>query len=140
MTPLYDDQAAVATWMFAKAGCKPMQFNLAVGLVDAAGELRGGIMFTTWNGSDAELHFYGPGCLTRRTVRLAMQIAAEVLRVNRLTVRTRKPSMARGVLKLGAVEEGTVKRLYGPTDEARHAGRQFAFFRETILKLARMEA
>ncbi|MES2692278.1 MAG: hypothetical protein V4773_02320, partial [Verrucomicrobiota bacterium] len=84
----------------------------------------------TWNGSDAELHFYGPGCLTRRTVRLAMQIAAEVLRVNRLTVRTRKASMARGVLKLGAVEEGTVKRLYGPTDEARHAGRQFAFFRE----------
>jgi hypothetical protein len=44
--------------------------------------------------------------------------------------------MARGVRKLGAVYEGTVKRLYGPTDGENDAGQQFAFFRETIMKLA----
>lgn len=117
-----------------------MPVNLAVGLVDDAGELVGGIIFTGWNGSDAEVHYYGPRRLTRRTVRLMMQLAAGVLNLNRLTVRTRKASMARGVAKLGAVYEGTVRRLYGPTDADEHAGQQFAFFRETILKLANLEA
>lgn len=125
--------------MFAKSKCQPMLYNLAVGLVDDAGDIVGGFMFTGYNGSDAEVHYYGPGALTRRVVRSMMQIAAKALKLNRLTIRTRKPSMARGVRKLGAEYEGEIRRLYGPTDEDHHAGQQYVFWRETILKLARKE-
>jgi hypothetical protein len=138
MKPLFDADDLVAAWMFARSGCRPMQYDIAVGLVDDKGQIVGGAMFSAFNGSDVELHFYGPGQLTRRVVRLVMQIAAH-LGVNRMTVRTRKQHMSRGVVKLGAVYEGTIRRLYGPTDDECHAGVQFAFFRETILKLANME-
>lgn len=114
-----------------------MQYNLAVGLSEDGGEtLCGGILFTNWNGSDAEVHFHGVGHLTRRVVRAIFYIAATTFNLNRLTIRTRKESMARGVVKLGAQYEGTIRRLYGPTDEDKDAGRQYAFFRETIEKLA----
>ena len=139
MKMLFDSDELVAKWMFAKSGSRPMHYNLAVGIIDDGGTIVGGIMWTGWNGSDAEVHYFGPRHLSRRVVRTIMQISARVLRLNRLTLRTRKTSMARGVAKLGAVHEGTIRRLYGPTDDDRHAGQQFAFFRETILKLANME-
>jgi len=128
--------AEVGAWMFSVSKCKPMLFNMAIGLADTSGALVGGVMFTGYNGSDAEIHFYGPGTLKRRIVRLIFGIAALHFNVNRLTVRTRKEHMSRGVLKLGAVYEGLVKRLYGPTDGPEHAGKQYAFFREQIDRLA----
>lgn len=128
--------ADVAAWMFERSKCRPMQFNMAIGIADDAGELTGGFMFTGFNGSDVEVHFYGPGTLKMRVFRAIFFIAVRQFNVNRVTIRTRKESMARGVLKLGAVYEGTVRRLYGPTDEDRHAGKQFAFFRERMEELA----
>jgi RimJ/RimL family protein N-acetyltransferase len=140
MRMLFDSDELVAQWMFAKSRSRPMQFNLAIGLIDEETDaIVGGVMWTGWNGSDAEVHYYGPKHLNRRVVRTIMQISARVLGLNRLTLRTRKPAMARGVAKLGAVYEGKIRRLYGPTDDDIHAGHQFAFFRETILKLAKME-
>jgi hypothetical protein len=130
------EDVRVAAWMFEISHCRPMLFNLAVGIADDVGNLVGGIMFTGFNGSDAEVHYYGPEHLTRRTVRTIFTIALKVFNLNRLTIRTRKEHMARGVQKLGAIYEGTVNRLYGPTDEPCHAGRQYAFFRETIERLA----
>lgn len=132
---VFDDSWRVAEWMATGAGARPIQFHSAIG-IEAAGELIGGFMFTAYNGSDVELHYYGPGTLQRRTVRLIFSYALRVLQVNRVTVRTRKPHMARGCEKLGAVYECTVRRLYGPTDADEDAGRQYAFFRETIEKLA----
>lgn len=125
----------VGRWMFETSGSQPIQFNMAVGL-EENGELVGGVMFTGFNSSDVEIHFYGPGTLTRRVVRLIFGLALMHFNVNRVTVRTRKQHMSRGVLKLGAIHEGTVRRLYGPSDEACHAGEQYAFFRETIVKLS----
>lgn len=126
----------VARWMFEVSNSRPMLYNMAIGLADESGALVGGIMFTGWNGSEIECHFYGPGTLNRRILRLIMGLAVKHFNVNRMTVRTRKKHMARGVTKLGAVFEGTIKRLYGPTDRAEHAGRQYAFFRETMERLA----
>lgn len=128
---------AVAAWAFKTWGCQPFHVNMAVGLVNDAGELVGAFAFSGYNGSDAEVHTLAPGLLTRRVVRAIMFIAARHFNLNRLTVRTRKDSMARGVQKLGAIPEATIKRLYGPSDEDCHCGRQFVFFRETIEKLAR---
>lgn len=129
--------ARVAEWAFKTWGCKPFHLDLAVGLADERGELVGAFAFSGYNGSDAECHVLAPGRLTRRVVRAIMFIAAQQLNLNRLTVRTRKESMARGVQKLGAVPEAIIRRLYGPSDEDIDAGRQFVFFRETIEKLAR---
>lgn len=128
--------ARVARWMFEISNSRPMQFNMAIGLADETGALVGGIMFTGFNGSEIECHFYGPGTLNRRILRLIMGLAVKHFNVNRLTVHTRKRSMARGVTKLGAKFECVVKRLYGPTDAAEHSGRRYVFFRETMLKLA----
>jgi len=128
--------ARVARWMFEVSNSRPMQFNMAIGLADESGALVGGIMFTGFNGSDCECHFTGPGTLSRRIVRLIFGLAVMQFDLNRLTIHTRKKSMARGVTKLGAKFECVVKRLYGPTDAAEHSGRRYVFFRETMLKLA----
>jgi hypothetical protein len=133
---VYGQDAAVAQWMFETSGSFPIHYNLAVGLTDHQGELVGGVLFSGYNTSDVEVHVLAPGKLTRRIVRLIMGIAILQFNVNRLTVRTRKEHMARGVAKLGAIYEGTVRRLYGPDDSDEHAARQYAFFRETIEKLA----
>ncbi|MEN9708095.1 MAG: hypothetical protein RIQ68_503 [Pseudomonadota bacterium] len=136
---LFNQDARVAEWMFATAGSTPMLYNMAIGIADEGGVLIGGIMFTGWNGSDVEVHFYGPGLLKRRIVRLIMQVSLLQFNVNRLTIRTRKKQMSRGVRKLGAIYEGTMKRLYGPTDRTLHSAKQYAFFRETIEKLAALK-
>jgi hypothetical protein len=128
--------ARVARWMFEVSNSRPMQFNLAIGLADESGALVGGAMFTNFNGSDAEIHFVGPGTLSRRVVRLIFGITVMQFNLNRLTVHTRKKSMARGVTKLGAKFECVCKRLYGSTDAAEHAGRRYVFYRETMERLA----
>jgi hypothetical protein len=134
---VFGHDAYVAEWMTAISNSRPMLYNMAIGIVeDTTGDLVGGIMFTGYNGSDAEVHFYGPGALTRGTVRLIFGLAVKHFDLNRLTVRTRKRHMARGVSKLGAVFEGTVKRLYGPSDGKHDAGRQYAFFRERMEEIA----
>lgn len=127
---------AVAAWAFRTWGCQPFHINMAIGLANDDGELVGAFAFSGYNGSDAEIHVLAPGLLNRRTVRLIFGLALRQLNLNRLTVRTRKPSMARGVLKLGAKYECRVLRLYGPSDADYDSGQQFVFFRETIEKLA----
>lgn len=138
MNFLFHNDDIVANWMFAMANCNPVQYNIAIGVIEDD-KIVGGILYTNYNGSDAEVHYYGPNKLKTSVVRLIFRIALKVLNLNRLTIRTRKEHMARGVLKLGAVYEGTVRRLYGPTDEDKHAGKQYAFFRERIEKLAAVD-
>jgi len=133
---VFGQDAAVAEWLFAVSNSRPMLYNMAIGIAEETGELVGGVMFTGYNGSDIEVHIFAPGLLTRRTVKLIFGLAIKQFDVNRVTVRTRKKSMARGVTKLGAVFEGTVRRLYGPTGGKEHAGRQYAFFRERMEVLA----
>lgn len=133
---IFGQDQAVSNWLVETQGCHPLRYDLAVGLALADGTPVGGIMYTGYNGSDVEVHFYGPKHLTRRIVRWIFLIAIKQFNVNRVTVRTRKKHMARGVRKLGAIYEGTVKRLYGPTDSREHSAQQFAFFRDQIEILA----
>ncbi len=136
ISPVFGQDPAVAAWLFEVSGSRPMLYNMAIGLVDETGKLVGGIMWTGYNGSDVEVHVYGPGLIKRRIVRLIFGVAVLHFNVNRVTVRTRKEHVRRGVVKLGAVYEGTVRRLYGATDADEHAGLQFGFFRETMERLA----
>ena len=127
--------AYVARWMFEVSNSRPMLYNMAIGLADESGALVGGAMFTNFNGSDAEIHFTGVDTLSRRVVRLIFGLAVMQFNLNRLTIHTRKKSVARDVTKLGAKFECVCKRLYGPSDAAEHAGRRYYFTRETMIKL-----
>ena len=134
-----DDTGDIASWGFSTAKCTPMLYNAAFGVFDGD-ELKGCILFTGYNGSEAEIHFQGVGALNRYTFRTIHRIALQHFNLNRLYVRTRKLSMARGVVKLGAVYEGKQRRVYGPTDDDCHAAECFVFFRETMAKIAKIEA
>lgn len=126
----------VANWAFDTMRCVPMMYNMTVGITDDHHKLCGAFMFTGYNGSEMEVHYYGPGTLSRRVLKEIFIFALKLFNVNRLTVRTRKESMARGVKKLGAVYEGKMRRVYGPSDGDEHAAVQYAFFRERMEEIA----
>jgi hypothetical protein len=121
----------VAQWAFAITNSKPMLYNMAVGIANSDDHLCGAFMFTGYNGSDMEVHYYGPGTLKRRILKDIFIFALKVFRVNRLTVRTRKESMSRGVKKLGSM-----RRVYGPTDSDHDKAEQWVFFRERMEQIA----
>lgn len=126
----------VAAWAFEKTKTHPMMYNMTVGIVNDDDILCGAFMFTGYNGSEMEVHYYGPGTLKRKILKEIFIFALKVFNVNRLTVRTRKPSMARGVEKLGAVYEGKMRRVYGPSDGEEHAATQYVFYRERMEEIA----
>ena len=126
----------VAAWARQQQKSYASHLDACVGIVTPEGVLVGAFAFNHYNGSDAEIHFYGPGTLTKGVVGGIFTFALQRFNPNRLTVRTRKPSMARGVLKLGAIFECRQKRVYGPTDADEHAASQFVFYREQIERLA----
>lgn len=126
----------VAQWAFAVTNSRPMLYNMAVGLADDEDHLCGAFMFTGYNGSDMEVHYYGPGTLKRRILKEIFIFALKVFNVNRLTVRTRKESMSRGVKKLGAVYEGSMRRVYGPSDGDNDKAEQWAFYKERMEQIA----
>ena len=78
-----------------------------------------------------------PGVLKKDIVRAIFGMAILRFNLQRLTVRTRLPAMARGVRKLGAVFECRQLRVYGPTDAPEHAAEQYVFYRERMERLAR---
>lgn len=129
----------VAQWAFEITNSRPMMYNMAIGIADDNDNMCGAFMFTGYNGSDIEVHYYGPGTLKRRILKEIFIFALKVFNVNRLTVRTRKESMSRGVKKLGAVYEGSMRRVYGPTDDDSDKAEQWAFFRERMAEIAGLE-
>jgi hypothetical protein len=129
----------VAQWAFAVTNSRPMMYNMAVGLIDDKELLCGAFMFTGYNGSDMEVHYYGPGTLKRRILKEIFIFALKVFKVNRLTVRTRKESMSRGVKKLGAVYEGSMRRVYGPSDDDTDKAEQWVFYKERMAQIAGLE-
>jgi hypothetical protein len=131
-----DKDGTVARWIFDYVKSIAIRYDLSLGVIDSQGTLKGGIMFSGYNGSDVEVHFFGPGTLKRHVLVMIFKIALLHFKANRMTVRTRKPSMARGVQKLGAVYEGKHLRTYGPTDGDEHAAHQFVFFRERMAEIA----
>lgn len=133
-----DDTGAIAAWGFETWGSFPLLYNKSFGVIDETG-IRGCILFTGYNGSEAEVHFLGPRALTLYTVRTLFRIAVEYFNLNRLVARTRKESMSRGCAKLGAEYEGVQRCVYGPTDEDKDTAQVWVFYRATMEKLAKVK-
>ena len=124
-----DQDGSIAAWLFSTAQWTPMLHNVMLGLVDEDGTLKGAAMFTGYNGTDVELHFYGPGLITKRIFRQLAQLSFGFFNVARLTIKTRNPDMIRACTKFGGVFEAKLKRIYGPTDDEENTAHQFVFFR-----------
>jgi hypothetical protein len=135
--PVYGHDADVAAWAFHSWGCRPFHIDVAVGVASAeTGRLVGAFAFSGYNGTEAEVHFFGPGTLSRHILREIFSTALRVLDLHRMVVRTRKASVARGVKKLGAMHEGSQRCVYGPSQGDEHKAECYAFFRDRIEALA----
>lgn len=126
----------VADWLFHHANWRPIMYNTAIGVVNSNKRLVAGFLFCGYNGHNVDLHFYGPGELTRGLGVEIFIFALRMLNVDRLTIRSRVPEICRGVRKLGAIHEATMRRVFGPTDDDINAAEQFVFFREKMEELA----
>jgi hypothetical protein len=92
----------IGAWLFEKAKATPRSFNRAIGIENDRGELVGGFMFTGWNGSTLEAHFWGPSALTRQAVRFLFTTAINEFNAAGVIVRASRANTARGMRKLGA--------------------------------------
>jgi hypothetical protein len=134
---LLDCDAQVAAWSFQTYKRLPMHVDRALGVLED-GILVGGILFTSYNGVNAELSYYGKNTITVGIIRTVARIALYELRLARCTVIVpKRPSyLLKKLTKFGFRYEGVQRRQYGPTDSSRHTGCRFVLFREDMEKLA----
>lgn len=93
---------------------------VAMGWVREYGDqwrLVAGAVFNDFNGTNLEISIYGPGALTRQTIRQCFRYVFVQCSCSRLTARTERGNvvMRRLLPKLGFVFEGEMKHYYGPT-------------------------
>lgn len=118
MQLVFGHDKAIAEWAASILG-KPFHPPFtAFGLVDGAGHLRGGFVFTTYTGDSIEMSLVGSGCLTRGAMRAVIQYAFVQLGCSRLQVHTRRGNKKVRKLanRLGFQYEGVARRLYGDQD------------------------
>ncbi len=135
-TFIVDKPFEVSQWAFQQWGCKPFHLDMCIGILNTSGIIVGAFGFNHWNGNDCELHFYGPSVLKKDIVKTMFLIALDVLKVNRVTVRTRKEHMRRGVQKLGAEFECIQKCIYGAEDIPNNHAHQYVFHYRAMQILA----
>ena len=95
-------------------------------------------MFSSYNGVNAELSYYGKNTITVGIIRAVAKIALYELHLARCTVIVpKRPSfLLKKLVKFGFRYEGVQRRQYGPTDSSRHTGCRFVVFKEDMEKLA----
>lgn len=88
----------------------------ALGLAGDDDRLIGGVVFTSFNGSNVECTLYTPGLLKRGLIRTIIQYSFNQLGVLRLTARTKRRNklVCKTLPRLGFVYEGTMKQYFGP--------------------------
>lgn len=121
----------VASWVGQINGKVFVQPFTAIGLVDGAGKLRGGFVFTGFNGDGVEMSLAGAACLTRSGLAVVANYVFEQLKCVRLQLHSRRSN--KRVLRmvgekrpsgrpgLGFKFEGISRRFYGSEDGIRYA-------------------
>jgi RimJ/RimL family protein N-acetyltransferase len=136
ITFVYERDKEIADWTFRTFNIQPWPVVLAVGLLKDGNELVGAFLFQEYNGSNAELSYYGPGSVTLRVVREIARAALLLLNVNRLTIRTKRRNkhITRSIGKFGFSFEGVQKMFYGPNEDAI----VFGLLRPDLIRIARL--
>lgn len=138
ITFVYGRDQEVAEWTFNTFKVQKWPIVLAVGLLKDDNELIGSFMFQEYNGSNAELSYYGPGSLRPRVIREIARAALVLLKVNRLTVRTKRANkhITRPIIKFGFRYEGVQRMFYGPY--RRDDAVVFGLLKEDLIRIARI--
>ena len=133
---LLDADDLVTAWAFQAYNKVPVKVDRALGIIED-NQIVGAALFTSYNGMNAELSYYGRSTVTLGIVRALARIALYELRLARCTVIVpKRPSyLLKKLPKFGFRYEGVQRRQYGPTDSARHTGCRFVLFREDIEKM-----
>lgn len=105
----------VANWLSGQISQPIVPPYVCVGFIKN-GQLAGAALFNDFNFSNIELTIYGPGCMTRQAIRFVFLYAFDLLKVNRVSARTRRSNavMRKLLPRLGFTYEGTARRYYGP--------------------------
>lgn len=90
----------------------------AVGFLNENG-IQGAALFSDYNGSNIEMHYYGPRCVTRQNFKVVLDYVFNQLKCNRFTVKPyRKDKILIDIVKrLGFIYEGELKNYYGIKSE-----------------------
>lgn len=120
---LFNHDEAVANWVGQINGKTFTQPFTAIGLVDGAGRLRGGFVFTGFNGEGIEMSLAGAACLARSSIAAVASYVFEQLGCVRLQLHSRRTNkrVLRQAVRLGFKYEGVSRRMYGREDGIRYA-------------------
>lgn len=133
---LVDADALVAAWAFEFHNKVPIHVDRALGIVEN-NQIVGAALFSSYNGVNADLSYYGKNTLTLGIIRALVRIGLYELHLARCTaIVPKRPSyLLKKLTKLGFRYEGVQRRYYGPSDSSRHVGCRFVLFREDMEKL-----
>lgn len=101
----------------------------AIGVIDEAGTLTGGFVFTTYTGEAVELSLAGGGCFSRGVWRGVLDYVFNQLKCDRLSIHTRQDNkfVKKRAPRAGFFFEGVARRMYG-----RHDGLTFSLTRDDL--------
>lgn len=129
---------AVAAWAWRTYRLHPMHTNRAIGVIEEDGTLVGAAIFQNWNGTNADLSYYGEDTLTNGIVHCIARIAYGDMHLTRLTAMTSKKNkkLIGWLMRLGFKVEGVQKRFYGAEDTGKNAAIRLVMFRDDLERLA----
>jgi len=111
----------IAGYVASNLGLSPFQPGTyaAIGFITNEGQLIGGAVFDSYNGSNVEVTIYAPSGLKRGVIRAIVHYAFTQLKCNRLSARTKKSNkLVQKILpKLGFKFEGIAPLYFGTGKE-----------------------
>ena len=115
MQLLFGHDSIVLQWAGAKLQTH-FPHGIGIGVVDAAGGLRGAFVLEPWNQYCAELNVYSEQALTRAVLRDFCRYVFDHLHLARLQAHTERnnKSVKRGLPKIGCKWDGVAKNWYRP--------------------------
>jgi RimJ/RimL family protein N-acetyltransferase len=116
MRLLTEHDAEVGKWLGDQMGVRFVEPFGAIGVLDDDGTLVGGWVLNSFNGYNGDLTIYGPGFMTRRTIRACFAHLFVDLKLTRVTARVRRDNIKhRETLpRIGFKLECVARRYYGP--------------------------
>lgn len=106
----------VAKWAGEKLKIKILPPYSCIGWTRDGQSLCAAAVFNGFNGSNIDVTIYGPGCLTKGTIRAVFHYVFEQLKVNRITAMTARSNkrLQKILPRLGFKWEGISPMYYGP--------------------------
>jgi hypothetical protein len=115
---IFDHPQVITKWVGERCGKEFKIWDTAIGVVDKAGNITGGFVFTNYTGSSVEISLAGRGCFQRDAWRGVFNYVFRQLGCTRLSMHTAfgNKFIRTWASKGGWTFEGRARRLYGRGD------------------------